>query len=162
MKRLRLGIIGAGHLGRIHTRLIRSIEEVELIGIVDPVETSRRSVSHEFDTSAFAPPRRTRRPNRRGDYRDSHKVPPHRGDGLNQQRCPSAGRKTASTDGRGSCGVGRPPPRRRASCCKSATSNDSILRCVPFCQMWPVQNTSTRSGLVVTLSARRTLVSCWT
>ena len=33
MKRLRIAVVGAGHLGRIHARLLKSIEAVELIGV---------------------------------------------------------------------------------------------------------------------------------
>ena len=35
-RKLRVGVIGAGHLGTIHTRLLRSIDDVELVGVSDP------------------------------------------------------------------------------------------------------------------------------
>ncbi len=57
MKTLRLAVIGTGHLGRIHTRLLKSLEDVEdleLVGVVDPVEDSRQAVAQEFGTQQFA------------------------------------------------------------------------------------------------------------
>lgn len=47
MKRVRIGVIGAGHLGRIHARLLSGIEGVELVGIADPVAEARRAVAAE-------------------------------------------------------------------------------------------------------------------
>lgn len=52
MKSLRMAVIGAGHLGRIHTRLLRSREDVTLVGVVDPVATARDSVATEFQIPA--------------------------------------------------------------------------------------------------------------
>lgn len=47
MKPLRLAIIGAGHLGRIHARVAATLPEVELVAVVDPVEEARHSVAKE-------------------------------------------------------------------------------------------------------------------
>jgi len=40
-------VIGAGHLGRIHARLLAGIEGVELVGVADPVLEARRAVATE-------------------------------------------------------------------------------------------------------------------
>ncbi len=53
MRRLRVAVIGAGHLGRIHARLIGNLPGVELAGVVDPVAESRESVAAEANTQAF-------------------------------------------------------------------------------------------------------------
>ena len=53
MSRLRVAVVGAGHLGRIHARLLSSVEDVELVGVVDPVEQVRNRVAEEFSTRAF-------------------------------------------------------------------------------------------------------------
>lgn len=53
MKRLRVGVIGAGHLGRIHARLLGSIQEVELVGVVDPLEAARERVAKELATATL-------------------------------------------------------------------------------------------------------------
>ena len=54
MKKLRIAVIGAGHLGRIHTRLLNSMDEVQLVGVVDHVKESREKVAAEFQTKPFA------------------------------------------------------------------------------------------------------------
>jgi len=54
MSGLRVAVIGAGHLGRIHTRLAKSIESIELVGVVDPDAEARGRVASEFDIPAFA------------------------------------------------------------------------------------------------------------
>jgi predicted dehydrogenase len=51
---LRVAIIGAGHLGRIHARIAAALEEIELVAVVDPVETARTGVAQEFRTRAVA------------------------------------------------------------------------------------------------------------
>ncbi len=54
MKRLQIAVIGAGHLGRIHARLLRSIDLVELAGVVDPIAESRDKVADDCQTKAYA------------------------------------------------------------------------------------------------------------
>ena len=33
---LKIGVLGAGHLGRIHIKLLKEIDHVELVGFYDP------------------------------------------------------------------------------------------------------------------------------
>lgn len=54
MSRLRIGVIGVGHLGKIHARLIRNVEGGELAGVVDPVAAARAAVAAELQVAAFA------------------------------------------------------------------------------------------------------------
>jgi len=54
VNRLRVAVIGAGHLGSIHTRLISAIEQVQLVGVVDPSPEARRRVANEFETQSFS------------------------------------------------------------------------------------------------------------
>jgi len=54
MNRLRMAVIGAGHLGRIHARLLGEIDEVDLIGVVDPVKQTRLQVAQDCGACAFA------------------------------------------------------------------------------------------------------------
>lgn len=54
MKPLRLAVIGTGHLGRIHTRLCRTLEGAELAGVVEPVEAARQAIAAEFETTGYA------------------------------------------------------------------------------------------------------------
>jgi predicted dehydrogenase len=51
---LRIAVIGAGHLGRIHARIAAALDEIKLVAIVDPVESARTSVAQEARTRAVA------------------------------------------------------------------------------------------------------------
>lgn len=50
---LKLGIIGAGHLGKIHIRLAKEIELFSLQGFFDADENVRAKVAAELETKAF-------------------------------------------------------------------------------------------------------------
>jgi predicted dehydrogenase len=54
MSKLRMAVIGVGHLGRIHARLLRQIDEVELVAVVDPSAAARAAVSSELNVAAYA------------------------------------------------------------------------------------------------------------
>jgi predicted dehydrogenase len=54
MNPLRVAVIGAGHLGRIHARIAAGLEEIELVAVADPVEAARNSVAQEANTRAVA------------------------------------------------------------------------------------------------------------
>lgn len=54
MNRLRLAVIGAGHLGRIHARLAAASSQIQLTAVVDTVDTARASVAHEFGAQPLA------------------------------------------------------------------------------------------------------------
>ncbi len=47
MSRLRLAVVGTGHLGRIHARIAAAQEEIQLVAVVDPVEASRNQTAAE-------------------------------------------------------------------------------------------------------------------
>jgi predicted dehydrogenase len=51
---LRVAVIGAGHLGRIHARIAAALDELELVAVVDPIESARTSLAHELGTQAVA------------------------------------------------------------------------------------------------------------
>ena len=53
-RKLRLAVVGGGHLGSIHTRLLRSIDDVELVGVVDPLPEARQRLAAEHQTAVFA------------------------------------------------------------------------------------------------------------
>ncbi len=54
MTPLRIAVFGCGHLGRIHTRLIRNHADCELVGVYDPLESSRNALAAEFQTTAWS------------------------------------------------------------------------------------------------------------
>ncbi len=51
---LKIGVLGAGHLGKIHIRLIKEIKEFELLGFYDPNEEQAELVAKEFDIPYFS------------------------------------------------------------------------------------------------------------
>lgn len=50
---LKIGVIGAGHLGKIHIRLLKEISDFELVGFFDLSEENRINVEQEFGVKAF-------------------------------------------------------------------------------------------------------------
>lgn len=54
MKPLRVAVVGVGHLGRIHARILSSLEGVTLAGVVDTSEASRQEIAATYETAAFA------------------------------------------------------------------------------------------------------------
>ncbi len=50
---LKVGVLGAGHLGKIHLRLLNQSSKYELIGFYDPSEENAKKVSDEFGYKAF-------------------------------------------------------------------------------------------------------------
>jgi len=47
-RRIRIGVLGAGHLGRIHVQQLREVPEFELAGIFDPHPEKCAAISQEF------------------------------------------------------------------------------------------------------------------
>ena len=54
MNPVRIAVIGGGHLGRIHCRLLAQQKEAELIGVVDPRASARDGIAAELGIPAFA------------------------------------------------------------------------------------------------------------
>ncbi len=54
MSRLRLAVVGTGHLGRIHARLASALPDIQLAAVVDPVEAVRNRVAEEFGAQPLA------------------------------------------------------------------------------------------------------------
>ena len=50
---LKVGVLGAGHLGKIHLRLLKQSEAYELIGFYDPSEEQAKKVEAEFGYKGF-------------------------------------------------------------------------------------------------------------
>lgn len=53
---LRIGLIGAGHLGKIHIKLLKTIPEVTLVGFYDADQESALETAKQFDVKLFADP----------------------------------------------------------------------------------------------------------
>jgi predicted dehydrogenase len=54
MSGLQIAVIGVGHLGQIHARLLAQVAGAQLAGIVDPSEAARDKLSAELNVPAFA------------------------------------------------------------------------------------------------------------
>jgi predicted dehydrogenase len=53
MHRLRVGVVGVGHLGRHHARILAENEAVELVGVVDTQPGQAQAVAEAHGTNAF-------------------------------------------------------------------------------------------------------------
>ncbi|WP_139958064.1 Gfo/Idh/MocA family protein [Flavicella sediminum] len=50
---LKAGVLGAGHLGKIHLRLLQQSEKFDLVGFYDPIKENAEKVAKEFGYTAF-------------------------------------------------------------------------------------------------------------
>jgi predicted dehydrogenase len=54
MSRLRVGVVGVGHLGKEHARILATLPEVELVGVADPNVGQAETIAQRCGTRAFA------------------------------------------------------------------------------------------------------------
>ena len=54
MNKLNVAVIGAGHLGKIHTRLLREIENVELVAVAEPSPLAQQQMIDQFDVEVVS------------------------------------------------------------------------------------------------------------
>jgi len=52
-KKLRIGVLGAGHLGRIHVQQLREVAEFDLVGVHDPHPEKCAAIASEFGVNTF-------------------------------------------------------------------------------------------------------------
>ena len=52
-KKLKAGVLGAGHLGKIHLRLLHQSEKFDLVGFYDENQTVRENITQEYGFKAF-------------------------------------------------------------------------------------------------------------
>ena len=53
MKRLRMAVIGVGHLGQHHARILASLPDVELVGVVDANPDQARAIAAKLGTTPY-------------------------------------------------------------------------------------------------------------
>lgn len=53
MSKLKIGVLGAGHLGKIHIKLIKELPEYEFIGHFDPNRSNSDQAAQEYGSKAF-------------------------------------------------------------------------------------------------------------
>jgi predicted dehydrogenase len=56
MTRIRMAVVGCGHLGAIHARLLAAREDVELVAVVDPVAEARERIAAAHGCRPLAEP----------------------------------------------------------------------------------------------------------
>ncbi|MBE0571989.1 MAG: Gfo/Idh/MocA family oxidoreductase [Ignavibacteriaceae bacterium] len=54
MNKLKVGVIGTGHLGKLHTKMFKSIDNCELVGVYDSNPEQLKSVSSEFNVKGVS------------------------------------------------------------------------------------------------------------
>ena len=54
MSRIKTAIIGAGHLGRIHAKLAKTLDSLEVVGVVDPSEAARKQIEADLALNTYA------------------------------------------------------------------------------------------------------------
>jgi len=53
MREIKIGVIGTGHLGKLHTKLLKQVNYCELVGVYDQNHQAAESAAAEFKTKAF-------------------------------------------------------------------------------------------------------------
>lgn len=53
MREIKIGVIGTGHLGKLHTKLLKQVHNCQLIGVYDLNSDAADSVAKEFKTTPF-------------------------------------------------------------------------------------------------------------
>ena len=164
-------VVGVGHLGRIHARLVAAMPDVELVGVADPVAAARITPWPPDAHRTGAGGRLSRTAGARRRRRDcrADSIAPRRGcPGFSPSRSSSAHRKAAgqrnaldeAKDELLACG----PQERGAYWCKSATSNGFNPGSLTAAQPYLAGPRPYRIGAVPAASrfARRTWEWCWT
>ena len=54
MKKLRIGVVGVGYLGKFHTEKYANMENVDLVGVVDIDKSRADNIAAEFNTLSFS------------------------------------------------------------------------------------------------------------
>ena len=58
MKKLKVGVVGVGHMGHYHVRIYSEIPSIELVGIADVNEALGRDLANKYETQYFGDYRR--------------------------------------------------------------------------------------------------------
>ena len=54
MERLKIGLLGAGRMGRNHARVFSTLRHADLVGIYDPVVAASQALAQNYEVTAFA------------------------------------------------------------------------------------------------------------
>ena len=53
MEKLKIGVIGTGHLGKFHIKLYKQIDDCDLVGIFDINNAAAQNAGNEFGVKVF-------------------------------------------------------------------------------------------------------------
>ena len=53
MSRLRVAVVGVGHLGKEHARILAALPDVELVGVADVNAEQAKAVAQKLGTQSF-------------------------------------------------------------------------------------------------------------
>ena len=53
MKKLKIAVAGAGYMGRSHIRILRSFEDVELVGVVEPQSVNAKAIERMYGLKVY-------------------------------------------------------------------------------------------------------------
>jgi hypothetical protein len=53
MAKLKIGVIGTGHLGKLHTKMFNQIDNCELLGVYDENKNTAKQAADEYSSKAF-------------------------------------------------------------------------------------------------------------
>lgn len=53
MKKIKIGVVGVGHLGQIHVRLLKEIKDAELVGVYDIDIEKSKKIAKEYGCKSF-------------------------------------------------------------------------------------------------------------
>ncbi|MBA4250972.1 MAG: oxidoreductase [Chlorobiaceae bacterium] len=53
MKKVKVGVIGVGHLGKLHSKMFKQLDNCEFVGVYDIDNTRAKEVAEEFSVKAF-------------------------------------------------------------------------------------------------------------
>ena len=54
MKQVRVAVVGVGHLGKEHARILAGLPDVELVGVADVSLEQAHAVARKHNTQAFS------------------------------------------------------------------------------------------------------------
>ena len=53
MEKIKIGIIGTGHLGKFHIKMLKQIDNCEIVGVFDVNPEAAKTASDEFNVKMF-------------------------------------------------------------------------------------------------------------
>ena len=163
MTPLRVGVVGVGHLGQHHARILAAMPGVELVAVADARPEQAQAVAARCGTTSPWPTTGAARAGRRRHDRRAHRAciakSPARSWRGASPRWSRSRWPAPAAEAEQLVAAGQAPA---APSCRSATSSGSTRLCWPSSSCRSAPSTSPPSGSRPTRSARPTSASCST